>query len=327
MRRLIVTVTGLVMALGLIAAAAAANTLPSVTVGVAPSPDMSLLIIAVKKGFLKNQGLDAKLELFESSPSALQGVVAGRADITANTEPPQLAARARGGKIVQVMTGYMSGRQNGLVVDSKVITKPADFAGKAIGVQRGSGGNYHMVWFLERNKIPQDKVEPKYMAAPDQIAALARGDIAAFFSWEPFLSKAASDVPGAKVFSRSMEDGLSFAGNVVMREDLAKNNKPVAIRIVKGLIAASDWISANVDEAAKVANEVLRAPSDELVATQIRNLQWPGTFKKSVVEQEIRIAEWGAGIKLFPTSDPKKLVQDFVYPALIKEAAPGRTDL
>src|SRR5690606_20307987 len=127
---------------------------------------------------------------------------------------------------------------------------------------------------LERNNIPLDKVEAKYMAAPDQIAALARGDIAAFFSWEPFLSKAASDVPGAKIFSRSVDDGLQFAGNVVMREDLAKNDKAVAVSIVKGLIAAADWMSANVEEAAKVANEVLRAPSDNLVATQIGNLQW-----------------------------------------------------
>ena len=86
-------------------------------------------------------------------------------------------------------------------------------------------------------------------------------------------------------------------------------------------------MTPNVDEAAKVPNELLRAPSDELVATQIRNLQWPGTFKKSVVEQEIRIAKWGAGIKLFPTSDPSKLVQEFVYPAHTKEAAPDRTDL
>src|SRR5690606_34765999 len=143
MRGLIVTVVGFVLALGSVGAPFAAATSPSITVGVAPSPDMALLIIAVRRDFLKNEGLDAKLQVFESSPSALQGVVAGRADITVNTEPPQLAARARGGKIVQVMTGYLSGRQNGLVVNGKAISKPADFVGKAIGVQRGSGGNYH----------------------------------------------------------------------------------------------------------------------------------------------------------------------------------------
>ena len=123
---------------------------PTVTVGVAPSIDMSLMIIAVNKGFLEKEGVKAQLQLFDSSPAVLQGVVAGRADLTNNTEPPQLAARARGGKIVQVMTGYLSGKQNGLVVNGDAVKKPADFLGKSVGVQRGSGAHYHMAWFLQR---------------------------------------------------------------------------------------------------------------------------------------------------------------------------------
>src|SRR4051812_28468303 len=98
-------------------AQSAAGTAPTVTVGVAPSTDMALMIIAVKKDFLAKEGLNAQLQLFDSSPAVLQGVVAGRADITNNPEPPQLGARARGGKVVQVMTGYLSGRINGLVVN------------------------------------------------------------------------------------------------------------------------------------------------------------------------------------------------------------------
>jgi len=305
---------------------AAAQQRPTFTVGVSPSTDMSLMIVAVKQGFLEKEGLNAQLQLFDSSPAALQGVVAGRADATNNTEPPQLAARARGGKIVQVMTGYLSGRINGLVVNGDAIRKPEDFAGKAVGVQRGSGANYHMAWFLDRNKIASDKVSVKFMDAPDQMAALARGDIQAFFSWEPFLTKAAETVPKAKVFSRTIDDGFVFAGNVVMREDMVRNNKDVALKAVKGFVAAADWMRANPMEAAKVANEVLKAPTVEGVAQQIQQLNWPGDFRKKVYEQEERIAEWGIGIGLFPAKDAKKLVEELVYPALIKEAAPDRTD-
>lgn len=304
----------------------AAGAAPKVIVGVTPSTDMALLIIAVKKGFLDKEGLDAELQLFDSSPAALQGVVAGRADITENTEPPQLAARARGGKIVQVMTGYLSGKINGLVVNSNVIKKPSDFIGKTIGVQRGSGANYHEAWFLSRYKIPEDKVTIRYMDAPDQIAALARNDIQGFFSWEPFLDKAVATVPGAKIYSRTIDDGFAFAGNVAMREDMATNQKDVAVKIVKGLIATAQWMTANPAEAGKVANEVLHAPSDQVATQQIEYLTWPGDFKKTVVAQEVRIAQWGAGMGLFPTSDPKKLVDGLVDPAIIKEAAPSRTD-
>src|SRR6185369_14788413 len=109
---------------------------PTVTVGVAPAPDMVLLIVAAQAGFLQKQGLSVRTQLFDSSPSILQGVIAGRADLSINTVPAQLAARARGGKIVQVMTGYLTGRQNGLVVRGG-FGKPADLVGKSLAVHRG----------------------------------------------------------------------------------------------------------------------------------------------------------------------------------------------
>lgn len=298
-----------------------------VTVAVAPTVDMALPILAVKKGFLARQGLEAELKIFDSSPKAVQALVAGQGDITENTEPPHLAARARGGKVVQVMTGYITGMTNGVVVNGALIKGHKDFVGKAVGVQQGSGANFHLAWFLERYKIPADKVTVRFMAAPDQIAALARNDINAFFSWEPFLTRAAQSIPNAKLWSRAVEDGLEFRGNVLMREDLAKKERTKAVKIVKALIETADWMNANLREAAKVANEVLKAPSEEEVYQQLQIFKWPGNFMKSVIEQELRIAEWGAGIGLFPTRDPRKLVEELIYPDIIKAAAPERTDM
>jgi ABC-type nitrate/sulfonate/bicarbonate transport system substrate-binding protein len=163
--------------------------------------------------------------------------------------------------------------------------------------------------------------------APAQIAAMARGDIQAFFSWEPFLTKAADTVPKARVFSRTIDDGFVCAGNVAMREDMAKNHKDVAVKVVRGLIAAANWMTANPMEAAKVADEVLRAPSLEQLSQQIQYLDWPGNFTKKAYDQEVSIAEWGTGIGLFPTKNAESLVDELVYPAIIKEAAPDRTDL
>jgi sulfonate transport system substrate-binding protein len=298
-----------------------------ITLGVAPSADMSLFIVAVKKGFLEKQGLRAQLKIFDSSPKAVEALVAQQADITANTEPPHLAARARGARVVQVMTAYVTGQTNALVVNTAAIKQPGDLAGKTVGVQRGSGSNYHMVWFFERNKVPADQVKVSFMAAPDQVAAFARNDIQAFFGWEPFVSRAQETVPNAKIWSRAVNDGLEFRGNVLMREDLARNDRDTAIKAIKGLIETADWMNANLREAAKVANEVLRAPSEEEAYKQLQIFKWPGDFRKSVKEQEIKIAEWGAGIGLFPTKDPKGLVDQLIYPDLIRAAAPGRTDM
>jgi len=299
----------------------------AVTVAVAPSADMSLLILSVKKGFLEKQGLRAELKVFDSSPKGVEALVAQQADITQNTEPPHLAARARGAKVVQVMTGYVSGLTNGVVVNGTVIKKPEDFAGRRIAVQRGSGANFHLAWFLERNRIPMNKVTIAFMAVPDQLAALARNDVEAFFGWEPFLTRATETVPSAKLWSRAVDDGLEFRGNILMREVLAKNDRDTAIKIVKGLIETSEWMNANLREAARAANEVLRAPSEDEAYKQLQLFRWTADFKRSEKELELKIAEWGVGIGLFPTKDPKTLVEQLVYPDLIRMAAPSRTDM
>ena len=317
--------------LGVLAAGAAgpaaAQARKKVVVAVGPSSDMALLIVAVKKGFLEQQGLDPQLKIFDSSPQALQIVVSGQADITMNTEPPHLGARARGGKVVQVMTGWVSGRNAAIVVRSDAITKVEDFVGKTIATQRGSGSNYHLVWFLARHKIPADKVTLKYMAAPDQIAALARNDIQVFSSWEPYVTRAVQTIPNTKLWSRAGDDGVEFRDNVLMREELAKNDKDTAVRIVRGLIETADWMNANLREAARVANEVLRAPSEEDAYRELQLFQYPGDFRKSVFEHQLKMAEWAVSLGLFTAPDPKKLVEELVYPDIIKAAAPHRTDM
>jgi ABC-type nitrate/sulfonate/bicarbonate transport system substrate-binding protein len=224
------------------------------------------------------------------------------------------------------MTGWISGRNAAAVVSGTAIARPEDFAGKTIGTQRGSGSNYHMVSFLARHGL-RDKVTIKYMAAPDQLPALARNDIQAFFSWEPYVTRAAQTVPNAKVFSRAADDGVEFRDNVLMREDFAKTEKDAAVRVVKGLIETADWMRANLREAARVANEVLRAPSEEDLHRELQIFSYPGDFRKSLIDHQVKIAEWAIALGLFQASDPRKLVEELVYPDIIRAAAPERTDM
>jgi ABC-type nitrate/sulfonate/bicarbonate transport system substrate-binding protein len=298
-----------------------------VIVAVAPSSDTALLIVAVNGGFLKKQGVDAQLQVFDSSPQALQALVARQADVSMQTEPPQLATRARGGKVVQVMTGWISGRNAAGVVAGTVITRAEDFIGKTVATQRGSGSNYHMVTFLTEHHIPLDKVTIKFMAAPDQIPALARNDIQAYFSWEPYVTRGSQSIPNAKIFTWAKDDGIEFRDNVVMREDFARGDKETAIRVVKGLRATADWMQVNLREAARIANSVLRAPAEDDVYRDLKLFNYTGDFRKSLIEHERGMAEWAMSMDLFPKSDPQKLVEDLIYPDIIRAAAPDRTDM
>ena len=225
------------------------------------------------------------------------------------------------------MTGWISGRNAAGVVAGKVITRPEDFIGKTLATQRGSGSNYHMVTFLANHHIPLDKVTVKFMAAPDQLPALARNDIQAFFSWEPYVSRSAQSIPDARILTWAQDDGIEFRDNVVMREDFAKDDKETAVRVVKGLVETADWMQGHLQEAAKVANSVLRAPTDQDVYQDLRLFKYTGDFRKNMIEHERRLTEWAVSMGLFAASDPQKLVQELIYPDIIKAAAPDRTDM
>jgi sulfonate transport system substrate-binding protein len=315
-----------VVAAAAFSAPASAQARKTVIIGVSPSSDTALLIVAVNGGFLEKQGITPQMKIFDSSPAALQALVAQQADVTMNTEPPQLGTRARGGKVVQVMTGWISDRNAGGVVGDG-INKPQDLIGKTVATQRGSGANYHMVTFLAKHNLPRDKVTIRYMSAPDQLPALARNDIQAYFSWEPYVSRGAQSIPKAKVLSWASDEKIMFYDNVVMREDMARNDKDTAVRVVKGLIEAADWMTANMRQAAKVANTVMKAPSEEDVYRELQIFKYPGDFRKSIIEHQRKIAEWAVALGLFQTPDPKKMVEELVYPDIIKAAAPNRTDM
>ena len=120
---------------------------------------------------------------------------------------------------------------------------------------------------------------------------------------------------------------MLFHDNVVMREDFAKGDKDTAVRVVKGVIAAADWMEANRREAAKIANTVLKAPSDEAAYRELQLFKYTGEFRKTLIEHQQRLAEWAVSLGLFQSSDPKKLVEELVYPDIIKAAAPNRTDM
>ena len=65
----------LALALGIALGGSALAQKKPVVIGVAPSSDVALLIVAVNGGFLEKEGLAPELKLFDSSPQALQAVV------------------------------------------------------------------------------------------------------------------------------------------------------------------------------------------------------------------------------------------------------------
>ena len=76
-----------------------------------------------------------------------------------------------------------------VAVVTKRITKPQDLAGKTIATRVGSTGSWFISEFLTKNGIDPKSVTIKNLDTQILPAALCRGDIDAFFIWQPIPSR------------------------------------------------------------------------------------------------------------------------------------------
>ena len=106
------------------------------------------------------------------------------------------------------------------LIGAKGIDKPADLRGKKVGMLVGSSTDWYSTKYLKAFDLEEgagsDAVELVSIGAPEWIPALERGDIAAFFGWEPWVTKAQQIVDGAHVLHDGGEDGLFILMNCMV---------------------------------------------------------------------------------------------------------------
>jgi ABC-type nitrate/sulfonate/bicarbonate transport system substrate-binding protein len=76
-----------------------------------------------------------------------------------------------------------------VVIARKDIRKPQDLAGKTVATRVGSTGSWFISEYLSRNKVDPKSVPVKNLDTQLLPAALCKGDIAAFFIWQPIGSR------------------------------------------------------------------------------------------------------------------------------------------
>jgi NitT/TauT family transport system substrate-binding protein len=214
-------------------------------------PSMSIYLVAKEAGIFKRHGIDAEVIQAESGGAALEMTVAGQTAGATTTELPGIRARSKGAKVVIPAVVATSGQWYG-VVASKVIGKPEDLAGKKVGVHKGTAAEYYYTQFVAKHNLPADQIKVTYVASQEMIPALLRGDVDAYFTWEPWLRKGVETVAGAKVLSRGGQvtgyDLLIFA---YITEEMAKN-RDLAARFVRALVEAEKFINEQKDQAAAI---------------------------------------------------------------------------
>ena len=260
----------------------------SITVGVGPDASFASLVAAVNKGFFKKHGIDAKMKVFSSGGDASNATSTGEIDVTTAGQFAGMGAAANGAKINVLASAEYATKQMGIVAD-KSIKSPSDLEGRTVAMQEASTSVYF--WDIYKKHYNLKNVKVKMVGTDQTIAAFAKGQMDAYVSWQPNLSRGVDTVSGAHVLAYSGDDGLMNLYALLMSGQKLANDPKLAEAMMASLVEASAWCEANRDELTDIMVKQFKAPED-LMKSNVAVQTYKMSLDADVMKELQRVADF-----------------------------------
>ncbi|MBS7741906.1 MULTISPECIES: ABC transporter substrate-binding protein [unclassified Chelatococcus] len=279
-----------------------------VTIGTGVDASFSPVFVALQNKLFEKEGLNVTTQNYPSGGEATDAVGAGQLNMTVVGAP---AALNRGSRVdVRILAIVETHGKFVKLVARKGITDPSQI--KKIGFAPAGDSEYSVRLAMKKYNIPN--VELVRSAPPELPALLTRGDIDAFFIWEPWPSLAVKQ--GGSVLAVSEDVGHLGTIVLVTSADWLKQHRAAAEGVARALAQACDAIRANPEEAGKAAQMAGKIPVDQTV----QFVKEVDCKVRSVTDKDLedydRIADFLLEQKITKTKTDlsKVVVKDFYKP-------------
>lgn len=190
---------------------------------------------------------------FTEFPTVVEALKARQLDATFLLAPLAMRLRAQGVPIKIVYLGHRDG-STVMVRKDSTARSLRDLRGKIFARPSRYSNQYLVITkLMEDEGLAPDDLTFVDMAPPDMPAALASGDIDAYFVGEPHAAKAELSGVG-RVLYHAKDIWPGFVSCVlVVREELIAERPEVVADLVRGIAESGEWAERNRLEAAKIA--------------------------------------------------------------------------
>jgi len=175
--------------LAALAAGSQAQALKKLTLFGQPSVNNDSIWMAIEYGYFKAEGLDVDYRVFPSGTTAFQTFRTGQGDIVMTGDLPSVQYFFNNPGQYQTFAAIERDAKGYVVIARKDVRKPQDLAGKTVATRVGSTGSWFISEYLTKNGVDPKSVPVKNLDTQLLPAALCKGDIAAFFIWQPIGSR------------------------------------------------------------------------------------------------------------------------------------------
>ncbi|MET0087600.1 MAG: ABC transporter substrate-binding protein [Sedimenticola sp.] len=218
--------------------------------------DFSALIwIADTQNYFKHNGLDVRIEEYDSGITPVQNVIEGKADIATSGEFVAVNNLFHHNDLTILSTIALG---DAIELVSKLdagIKTPSDLKGKRIGLKMGSQAEYELNHFLLKNKLSIDDVQTIDINPLQMEEAILTGDIDAVVVWNPFAFQI-NGVLGENVVSWDVQD-FPFFFLTIAKQEMLQARPSVVKKFLASMNEAASFVRNHNNEARRIVRDRL----------------------------------------------------------------------
>ena len=231
----------------------------NVTIGYSALRISLPVFVAYENGYFEQEGLNVKLERFETAQPLMEALLAGVVNIAGYTALPiTFNCMLKSQKQLYFATAMMED-QDHLVsyflvpVDAAKNVRISNLTGKQIGILPTVAYKVWLEIILKENEVNPDDVKIVPVAPMIEPDALWSGEIDALFTNDPAATKAIKDNIARKISDEALVPkylGEPFIfGSFNIDKTFADNNPEIVEKVVAALDKAVHFINENNDQA------------------------------------------------------------------------------
>jgi len=275
-----------------------------ISIAVGSDPVFTPIFVAAHEKIFAAQGVDVIVKPTTDGATAMDALVAQQVNLACASEPTHLVRLARA-DLKPLAVVQESGRYIKLVV-RKGISAPAQI--KKFGLVPGSVSEYVTGLLIKKSGIDPASIQMVKSGPPEIPALLARGDIDAFFLWEPWPTNGVRQ--GGEVLMTSEDVGYKTALWLTALGPWFEANKSSAQSVLKAIKQGADIARKDPQRAAAAVQAAIKTPQ----ATTIALLKELDCVVRDFNDQDIRsvkgISEFLAQQKAIAAPvDPARFLQ------------------
>jgi NitT/TauT family transport system substrate-binding protein len=200
--------------------------------------------IAESEGIFEDNGLDVEITNFETDDQINAAFAAGKLDGTNIATHTALRFAASGLPIKIVLLEDQSLEADAILAHSDV-GSIQDLAGKSVAFEEGTTSDILLSYALAQNDMTKSDIKVVPLAAANAGAAFIAGKVDAAVTYEPYLTTALKEDPGAKLLYTAGEDPGLVSDVFVVSQDTLDQKPGQIAALVKSWGQAVDAYNAD----------------------------------------------------------------------------------